>query len=226
MSLYKKIEWKEFRQNVIESDDFKCTSCNRTAKEVVLQVHHKFYIKGKLPWEYGTENCITLCKGCHASEHGIIKPKIGWDYVGEEDLEDLIGNCENCGTSIRYVFLISHWKWGFQEVGTLCCDHLTGTEIASNQRESKQRYKSRKSRFVSSKRWKIEGNKTEIKQSLFDIQIENRNNYSYLTIHKLKSKTKYKTINDAKEAAFDVIESGKLYEYLDKHKINYRKKKK
>ena len=81
MSLYKKIEWKEFRQNVIESDDFKCTSCNRTAKEVVLQVHHKFYIKGKLPWEYGTENCITLCKGCHASEHGIIKPKIGWDYV-------------------------------------------------------------------------------------------------------------------------------------------------
>ncbi|MBL1232819.1 MAG: HNH endonuclease [Flavobacteriales bacterium] len=77
MSLYNRKEWKEYRDNVIESDGGKCVRCGRPDGEVVLQVHHKIYLTGKLPWEYGTENCETLCKGCHAAEHGIIQPKIG-----------------------------------------------------------------------------------------------------------------------------------------------------
>ncbi len=136
MSLYTKIEWKEFRDNVIESDGYKCTICGRDSTEVTLQVHHKIYIEDKLPWEYGLENCETMCKGCHAAEHGIIKPKFGWKYVGEDDLEDLSGTCENCGASIRFVHVIYHAKWGFLDVGTLCCDNLTDTEIASNKRET------------------------------------------------------------------------------------------
>jgi hypothetical protein len=226
MSLYTKKEWKEFRDNVIESDGNKCTICGRDSKEVTLQVHHKIYIEGKLPWEYGLENCETLCKGCHAAEHGIIKPKVGWEYVGDEDLEDLIGTCENCGASIRYVYVIFHQKWGFLDVGTMCCDNLTDTEIASNKRETQLRYTSRKERFLKSKRWGFGLNKIKIRQSLFDIEIEIFDNHYILTIHKLRSPKKYQKIEDAQAAAFDAIESGKLIEYLDKKEIPYRKKKK
>ncbi|MBL1232818.1 MAG: hypothetical protein COA31_008870 [Flavobacteriales bacterium] len=89
------------------------------------------------------------------------------------------------------------------------------------------RYKSRKSRFLKSKRWKFEDNKYSIKQSLFDIQIIKLEESNFqLTIHKLKSNIKYKSLDSAKEAAFDTIESGSLYEYLDKHGLKYRTKKK
>ena len=225
MSLYNRKEWKEFRDTVMESDGFKCVRYGRKEEEVVLQVHHKIYLPGKLPWEYGAENCETLCKGCHAEEHGIIRPKIGWEYIGEEDLGDLIGTCENCGTSIRYVYHIGHKNWGFMQVGTLCCDNLTDTEIASNNSEAKNRYRNRKARFIKSKRWKFEDDHFYIKQSLFEITIKMiAENHYELTIHKLTSNKKYETLESAKEAAFDTIESGSLYEYLDKHKIKYRKK--
>jgi len=106
MSDYRRKEWKKFRESVIESDGGKCVHCGRGEDEAVLQVHHKRYIKGRLPWEYGTKDCETLCKGCHAELHGLIKPRSGWDYLWDEDLDDLSGTCQNCGTSIRYVFHI------------------------------------------------------------------------------------------------------------------------
>lgn len=105
-------QWTEFRRSVIELDGGKCTMCGRLEDEVTLQVHHKRYITGRKPWEYGTKDCVTLCKGCHATEHGIIMPQHGWEYGGEEDLGDLSGICEKCGTSIRYVFIVYHEKWG------------------------------------------------------------------------------------------------------------------
>jgi len=229
VSLYNRKEWKEYRDNVIESDGGKCVRCGRPDGEVVLQVHHKIYLTGKLPWEYGTENCETLCKGCHAAEHGIIQPKIGWEFIGQEDSGEFSSECENsgCGATIRHKYLISHPNWGFLEVGTVCCDNLTDSQIASNKKEALTRYKSRKSRFLKSKRWKFEDNKYSIKQSLFDIQIIKLEESNFqLTIHKLKSNIKYKSLDSAKEAAFDTIESGSLYEYLDKHGLKYRTKKK
>lgn len=64
-----------------------------------------------------------------------------------------------------------------------------------------------------------------IKQSLFEIRIKQKEEGYYLTIHQLKSPKQYPSLDAAKVAAFDVIESGKLYEYLDKKGIRYRKKK-
>ena len=69
--------WKSFRKDIIESDGFRCSQCGRNSFDVVLQVHHKKYIKGRKLWEYAGEDCITLCRGCHAMEHGIIMPNFG-----------------------------------------------------------------------------------------------------------------------------------------------------
>jgi hypothetical protein len=226
MSLYNKSEWKKFRDELIELDGYKCKEFGRSSTEVILQVHHKNYIKGRLPWEYPLQECETLCKGCHSSKHGITKPQIGWEFVGEEDLGDLNGTCENCGASIRHSFLIQHENWGAMEVGTFCCDKLTDTNIASNLLESQTSFKSRKQRFLSSKRWNFDNAKHSISQGSFKIEIVARDNFHFITIHGQESKKKYDSVESAKEKVFDVIESGEFLVYLDKHKIPFSEKKK
>lgn len=221
MSLYSSKQWKEFSKSVIELDGFKCTYCSKTKNEVVLQVHHKRYIKGLKPWEYAMNDCETVCKGCHASIHGIIPPKFGWEYGGDEDLGDLIGTCENCGSSIRYQFTIYHQNWGTLQVGTICCDNLTDSTIASNLMESNIRYLARKQRFLVSKRWKVKGGNHKIKQGEFEINIFKKDEVFVINIWGLTGKFTYLTINEAKSRVFDLIENGTLVKYFkSKVKIN------
>lgn len=216
---YKSKIWKEFRDDIIESDGYKCAVCGKNSFETILQVHHTQYIKGRKLWEYASEDCVTLCKGCHAMEHGKIKPNFGWEYIGDEDLGDLIGECENCGSNIRYVFHIYHEKWGALQVGTLCCDNLTDSQEASNLMESLRRFESRKRNFINSIKWKSLENLHSIKKNLFEIKIEEIEDYFNLTIHNKKSKKHYSTLESAKSSAFEVIENGKLVEYCLKNNI-------
>ena len=48
----------------IESDFFLTDE-----EKLELNVHHKFYITNKDPWEYEDEDLITLCPRCHKNEH-------------------------------------------------------------------------------------------------------------------------------------------------------------
>src|SRR5262249_24370175 len=110
-------EWKLFREEVIHLDGGVCVRCSRgVADGELLHVHHKFYAPGRKPWEYPYEACETLCRSCHAQEHGIIPPKDGRELVGDYDLGDLSGSCDYCRTEIRYVFVIQHCKWITLEV--------------------------------------------------------------------------------------------------------------
>lgn len=38
-------------------------------EKVKLEIHHKYYIWGKLPWEYNCNALTTLCDSCHEKEH-------------------------------------------------------------------------------------------------------------------------------------------------------------
>ena len=218
MKAYRDKKWREFRDTVIELDGSKCAHCRRTKEEVVLQVHHKRYIPGRLPWEYGTSDCITLCKGCHAREHGLIKPNTGWEYMGYEDLGNRDGECENCENHIRYVFYVFHENWGTIEVGTICCDHLTDTTEASTKAESIKRYESRKKRFLKSSRWKKNHGTHRIKLKFEVIIRASNDGCYYLTIHGYESKKPYSSLVQAKEKAFDTIESGAMQKFLLNHK--------
>lgn len=226
MSPYTKSEWKKFRDDLIELDGYKCKECGRSRPEVILQVHHKNYIKGRLPWEYPLQQCETLCKYCHSLKHSITKPQTGWDFIGQEDLGDLSGICENCGASIRHSFLIEHADWGVMEVGTFCCDKLTDTNRASNLLESQTSYKSRKNRFINSKRWKYVNNLYSISQGSFKIEIAVNEDYYIITIHGQTSRRKYESLKSAQAKVFDVLESGEFLVYLEKHKIPFREKDK
>ena len=216
--------WQEFRQNLIELDGNKCAICGRSGDDVVLQIHHKKYIKGRKPWECAFEDCITICKGCHAAEHGIIMPKHGWEYIDDEDLGDLCGICDNCNSELRYAFHIYHEKWGFAVVGTTCCDNLTDTEIASNLVESKTRFEGRKTRFFQSKRWKTKNGEHYIKQNSFEIYIKEDDTNYFIRVNAggkdLSSKKKYDSMKDAKNKVFEILENGELFEYCKKHNIH------
>ena len=59
-------EWIEKRDYIKKRDNYCCTNCN-SKKE--LQVHHTYYIKGKMPWEVPDDCLVTLCRTCHEREH-------------------------------------------------------------------------------------------------------------------------------------------------------------
>jgi hypothetical protein len=117
-NFYKDKRWSDFREQIFEIDGYACVKCGRKKPEVVLQVHHREYHSGKAPWDYSTGICETLCKGCHAREHGEIRPGDGWDLINEEDLGDLLGVCD-------------------------CCDKLTGTDEATQFKKNLDRLNDR-----------------------------------------------------------------------------------
>ena len=126
-NLYTNDMWFQFSRRVQSKDRNRCLKCYRSAPDVVLQVHHELYIPNKRPWEYALSDCTTLCKGCHAREHGLIEPSNGRYLMSIDDLGGLIGICEreDCGKEIRYEHLTYHPEWGYKKVGSTCIEHLT-----------------------------------------------------------------------------------------------------
>lgn len=219
---YRLPEWKTFRGEMLERDGHRCCRCGRSSvvDGVVLQVHHKLYIPARKPWEYKYEECELLCRGCHGAEHGLVRPSVGWECIGDDDLGDLCGNCELCGTELRYIFFVSHPHWEPMEVGTICCDNLTGTEIASNKMESINRYNARLARFMTSVRWALDNGVPTIRQKGIDVSIVLVDSTVRLCLDGVEGKVVHSTVEDAKRAVFEFIESGKADEWVARRKNN------
>lgn len=219
MQHYRSADWKAFRDEVIRLDGGVCVRCGRgRVVGVVLQVHHKRYLPGKKPWEYPYELCETLCRGCHAQEHGLIVPRRDWEAVGVDDLGDLSGECDLCGTSIRHVFLIEHRKWPAMEVGEICCDRLTCTDEATEYMDELRLAKERRKRFVSSSRWQnsSEGHLSIRQKGIAVTVVIHDTHHFRLTMDGRLGNTVYESILDAKMKAFDSIESGSVRSYLER----------
>jgi hypothetical protein len=68
MSYSKKLKnpkWQRKRLEILQRDDFKCTLCGDTERE--LHVHHKSY-EGD-PWDIPNGQLITVCDDCHKITH-------------------------------------------------------------------------------------------------------------------------------------------------------------
>ena len=217
MRRYHRKEWLAFRREIFELDGRRCVRCNRGPDDgVVLQVHHKRYRPGHLPWQYAYEDCETLCKGCHASEHGIVQPFLGWVIEGYDDLGALDGQCELCGTPIRHVFIVSHDKWPTLEVGEVCCDHLTSTTDASEHLGAEKRHKARRERFVRSPQWKLDGRGVqtrEVKGISISIRSEGERAFR-IFVEGTKGRRVFASELDARRFAFDQLENGKLRNFV------------
>lgn len=59
--------WQKKRLEILSRDEWMCQLCQDS--ESMLVVHHRFYLKGKEPWEYADYCLVTLCQACHDHEH-------------------------------------------------------------------------------------------------------------------------------------------------------------
>lgn len=61
--------WQRKRLEVLEYYNFECMECG--AKESTLNIHHPFYKRGAMIWQYEIEELQCLCEKCHKEEHAI-----------------------------------------------------------------------------------------------------------------------------------------------------------
>jgi len=74
------LRWKHRRAEILHRDGHRCQAKNcEYGKE--LNVHHTDYIKGRMAWDYPDQMLITLCRKCHAKEHGIDPESTGDNLV-------------------------------------------------------------------------------------------------------------------------------------------------
>lgn len=59
--------WQRKRLEIFNRDEWTCKECGNDTRE--LQVHHKEYINGLMPWEYEDELLVTLCVSCHKKKN-------------------------------------------------------------------------------------------------------------------------------------------------------------
>ena len=55
--------WQRKRLQVLERAGWRCAGCG--TGEVNLQVHHGYYERGLMPWEYPDESLYCVCDDCH-----------------------------------------------------------------------------------------------------------------------------------------------------------------
>lgn len=226
-NFYSHREWIKFREEGIRLDSGRCARCSRSRPEVILQLHHRIYIAGKKPWEYDYSDCETLCKGCHAQEHGIIMPTSGWVLLSSDDLGELGGNCEWCDQDLRYIYLVAHAQWGYMSVGTDCCDKLTETDEASAILTDTKNRNERRKTFMSSSRWRDHGDNTiSIQHKGRRVVIYSESDKYRIRIGAVEGDVEYDTPFDAKLRVFEFFDSSAASEFFAKRrkaKLNIRR---
>lgn len=59
--------WQRRRLEIMARANFACEECGDT--RTTLNVHHKVYRAGAMPWEYVDAELACLCENCHEEEH-------------------------------------------------------------------------------------------------------------------------------------------------------------
>lgn len=239
MQGYSSASWRALRQQIFKRDGWRCIICGKLCDEKDLQVHHLYYLKDNMPWDYPEEALISMCKGCHGKEHGHIKPTSGWEYVGFNDLGDMSGECEYCHTELRYEHILYHKKWGYLTTGEQCANNLTTTDIASENEKERRRIADNQSRFIQSHKWKVYATKNggyghflhqdsfkiKIWEHTRDCEIEveyNQRNIYYQNdghghwVKLPRGKRRFNSVTDAKAHVFRMLENGTLEKYIRK----------
>jgi hypothetical protein len=131
-------EWRNFRNNIVKSALFICKCCNKrqtenawevngngsvgpvyvyrdifgdaqyTGDHIRLNVHHKYYVKDQLPWEYPESALISVCAICHQKIHENEAIPV-YASVLLKDLEDVdyCTICEGSGYRDKYHYYLN-----------------------------------------------------------------------------------------------------------------------
>lgn len=114
--------WQKLRLEVMQRDGFACTCCGEKTKQ--LQIHHRWYVGGRMAWEAPLVALNTLCLDCHKMAGEISDYKQDWEGL----IDDFEGDKNLCH---RDAFL--HWKIKFkisgQRLGAAILKGLISGEI-------------------------------------------------------------------------------------------------
>jgi|GEM_PF-3072375 len=103
------------------------------------------------------------------------------------------------------------------EVGTDCCDNLTGSLEASEHLDGYKKRADKVKRFVSSPRWKLRGpGELKIKQDGIYVVIRPNGEGFKVSMEGVTGKADFPTLLDAKMRVFEIIESGEAAQFLAK----------
>lgn len=69
--LLKDPQWQKVRLKKLEGAEWRCELCYD--ESTMLSVHHKRYVKGRMPWEYEAHELVVLCQPCHELNHEAIE---------------------------------------------------------------------------------------------------------------------------------------------------------
>ena len=58
--------WSQRRMEIMRRDGFRCRRCGARGH---LNVHHRWYVYGRKPWQYPDRCLVTLCEKCHRHVH-------------------------------------------------------------------------------------------------------------------------------------------------------------
>ncbi len=208
--IYHAPQWLAFRKRLLHMDNDQCSHCAQSSAQRILQVHHKYYIPGRLPWQYPPKACLVLCRSCHAQLHGKVQPRKGWQYMGHDYCRKGKVPCENCQTKIKHCFLIFHPQWGTLQVGTICCDRLTTTTYATEQRNLDKK----RAHYFKSIHWqKTERGNKHRRYKGRHILVFKRGGAYFLKIEETFGHKKFATPEEAQNHAFTIIHDGRLRSY-------------
>ncbi len=210
VNLYQASPWLIFRLKILELDQYRCVRCEKKNSERSLQVHHKYYIKGKMPWEYPFTACLVFCNSCHAQHHGKIRPRKGWQYMGYHICKKGKEKCGNCMTPIKHCYFLFHPQWGTLLVGEICCTQLTKTSYASSQRKKEMK----RNRYLDIKKWKKTAKGNWIRRYKgHNIIVFTHHNAFFLKIDHRFGKKPFESFQKAQNHAFNIIQDGILDAY-------------
>jgi hypothetical protein len=104
--------WQRKRLEALNEAKWECMHCSEKTR--TLHVHHKRYIKGREPWEYGIDELSVLCDECHEAEHH-----------ARDTLNRLLGEASEC-TALQVVGLVA---------GFLAADYNADPALAEEARQ-------------------------------------------------------------------------------------------
>ena len=97
--------WQKLRLEILKRDNWMCQSCGE--KDLVLHVHHRYYTKGKEPWEYPSKALLTLCGECHWEEY-MIWPKAERELIESFKEKFLADGAHEIAIALHYMTLTHH----------------------------------------------------------------------------------------------------------------------
>jgi len=141
-------------------------------------------------------------------------PHNGWVCIDIEDLGEPQVECEMCESqTIRYVHHMEHPHYSkVLAVGCVCAGHMEGNLAAAQNRDASMQSRASKRKRWTSRKWKISMNDNPtIKADGFRVTVYQRGGGWAATLSPLvgsgvlHSRQNYRTIDQAKLAAFDHI---------------------